>query len=97
LSIHRIAARRDNNEAAIVVALQQCGCSVWRLSGKGLPDLLVGRARQNYLLEIKNPETGGELTDDQVYWHQTWRGQVISVWTVDEALIAVGAIQRQGY
>jgi Holliday junction resolvase len=97
MGIHRMAARRDNNEAEIVSALEKCGCSVWRLSGKGLTDLLVGRAGQNYLLEIKNPDAGGELTDDQVYWHQTWRGRAHIVSTVDEALIVVGAIQRQGY
>jgi Holliday junction resolvase len=83
-----LALKRDSIEPEIVAALERAGCSVWNLNGKGVPDLLVGRAGKNYLLEVKDPLTG-RLTQDQIYWHRTWRGKVHIVRSVDEALRAV--------
>ena len=92
----RRAARRDSNELAIRDALESAACTVQSLSAPGVPDLLVGRAGKNYLLEIVGDEkwarhkmTGG-LTTAQVYWHGDWRGQVAIVRTIEEALKAVG-------
>jgi len=61
------------------------------LNGPGLPDLLVGRARKNYLLEVKKKKFG-KLTPEQVYWHQVWKGWVVIVWTPEDALKAVELI-----
>jgi hypothetical protein len=41
----RRAARRDQNEAALVAFFQAHGCEVERINQGGLPDLIVGRLR----------------------------------------------------
>jgi Holliday junction resolvase len=90
--VPQLALRRDDNEKEIVDALVSGGCSVHRLNGPGLPDLLVSRARKNYLLEVKKIK-GGKLTKVQVYWHKVWRGLVHIVRTPDDALRAVELIK----
>ena len=89
------AARVDANQAEIVAALRQVGCSVQPLHmvGKGCPDLLVGRSGLNVLIEVKDgskPPSERKLTPDQCIWHDNWRGQVTVVCNVHEALVAVG-------
>lgn len=88
------AARVDRNQAEIVKALRNIGCSVQHLHrcGEGVPDLLVGVRRRNFLLECKDgkkPPSARELTPDQVDWHIEWRGQVAVITSVDEALALV--------
>jgi len=90
------AARVDANQAAIVKALRAAGCSVQPIHrcGEGVPDLLVGYARINWLLECKDgkkPPSARELTPDQIDWHIAWRGQVAVVNSVEEALLLVTA------
>jgi hypothetical protein len=93
------AARIDANQPEIVAALRKAGCTVQHLHGvgKGCPDLLIGRAGVNYLLEIKD---GGKaasdqrLTADQVVWHREWGGIVAVVNSVEGALAAVGLARR---
>ena len=92
----RRASRRDENETAIVAALEAVGCSVERISAKGIPDLLVGYRGSTLILEVigdakakKYRATGG-LTPDQVAFKARWRGQWASARTSVEALIAVG-------
>ena len=48
------AAKVDDNQSEIVAALRKVGCTVLILSsvGRGCPDIAVGRAKQNYFLEI---------------------------------------------
>lgn len=90
--------RRDANERDIVCALQMIGASVHRLDGDGLPDLLVGWCKQTYLIEIKRelgPRGGDQsvMTEDQLRWWASWKGRApIIVRTVDEALVAIGAV-----
>lgn len=89
------AARIDANQPEIVAALRKAGCTVQHLHsvGKGCPDLLVGRAGVNYLIEVKDGAkrpSDQKLTPDQVAWHSVWHGQVSVVNTVDGALAAVG-------
>lgn len=71
-------------------ALRAHGASVQTLAavGRGVPDLLVGHAERNLLLEVK--AEGGKLTQDQVRWHGEWRGSVVVVRCVDDALMALG-------
>lgn len=88
MTLRRTAAKRDSNEPAIVQALTTAGCTVVRLSAKGCPDLLVGLDGVNYLIEVKEPK--GKLTDDQIDFHEDWRGQVAIVRTIEEALEVVG-------
>lgn len=91
----RRAAKIDRNQPEIVAALRKAGCSVQPLHtvGKGCPDLLVGRAGKNVLIECKDglkPPSARVLTDDQQDWHRDWRGPpVLVVETVEEALEAI--------
>ncbi len=57
-------ARRDKNETIIVDALKGCGVQVFRVSGEGLPDLLLYRHGMWLPVEVKGPD--GKLTPAQV-------------------------------
>lgn len=86
----RRAARRDENEPEIVQALEAVGATVERLTGDGLPDLLVGWRGQMWLLEVKLTLTArgsvqpgrhrnhsggqGDKTAAQVAWWAWWKG-----------------------
>jgi len=91
----RRAARTDANHAAIRDLLVRCGCSVQSLAavGKGVPDLLVGRFRRTYLVEVKTDR--GELTDDQALWHARWRGQIVVLRSVMDAARWINETVRQ--
>ena len=91
----RRAAKIDDNQREIVDALRQAGCSVQSLAGvgKGVPDLVVGFRDRNFLLEIKDGSKSPskrKLTPDEQNFHSMWKGQVVIVENVDEALRAVG-------
>lgn len=85
------AARVDGNQSAIVAALRAVGCSVHSLAtvGDGCPDLLVGKGGQTYLIECKQP--GKRLSPIQKAWHAAWRGKAHIAYSVDQALMIVGA------
>ena len=91
----RRAAATDRNQAEIVAAYRMVGASVQPLHsvGKGCPDLVVGYRGVNYMIEAKDGmKTPSQrvLTPDQVAWHRDWRGQVVTVKSVREALEAIG-------
>lgn len=91
----RRASKADANQSEIVDALRRAGASVQPLHavGSGCPDILVGFRGVNLMVEIKDgnkPPSARRLTPDQVVWHDAWRGQVIVVKSVDEALTAIG-------
>lgn len=78
--------RTDANQREITRALEAIGCSVQSLHmvGRGVPDLLVARANQIALIEVKSGH--GRLTPAQVAWRRSWRSVVHVVRTVEEAL-----------
>ena len=92
----RYSAKRDDNEAQIVDALEACGATVQRLDAKGVPDLLVGYRNQNLLMEVKaHGDTlptivfvGADkrLTHRQREWLSKWNGQWTIVSTPNEAM-----------
>ena len=87
----RRAARIDQNHGEIVDALRAIGCSVLSLAalGKGVPDLLVARNGRMWLIEIKDggkPPSKRKLTDDQVEFWASWRGQIAKAETVEQAI-----------
>ena len=95
--VMRQRGRIDANQREIVAALRAVGCSVESLAqlGGGVPDLLVGRGGVNYLLEVKDglkPPSRRVLTDDEAGWHRNWRGGVVVVKSVSDALRAVGVV-----
>ena len=92
------AKRVDANQAEIVDALRKAGATVQDLHevGKGCPDILVGYYTYEYcdltevniLMEIKAP--GGKLNKREQEWHNSWRGQVVVVHSIEEALEVLG-------
>ena len=78
--------RRDNNQAAIVSALRQIGCTVITIEKP--VDLLVGLNGVNYLMEVKGLK--GKLTAAQVAFMDVYKGQCAIVRSVEDALAVVG-------
>jgi Holliday junction resolvase len=95
----RRRAASDGNQPEIVAALRKCGATVvtCHAVGQGFPDLVVGYRGDTYMIEVKDPtqpKHRHELTPAQVEFHGAWRGKPIAkVFTVDDALRAVGAVQ----
>lgn len=90
------AYRVDSNQKDIVTALRNEGYSVQHLHsvGAGCPDILVGYAGINVLIEIK--EGDGKLTPAQVVWHSTWQGQIAVAKDKQEAIeIVKNAIKQE--
>lgn len=94
----RRAAKVDDNQREIVAALRRAGATVRDLSrvGEGCPDLLVGFRGRNWLVEVKRPKATGQragrTTPAQDEFLAGWRGHAVVVWTVEEALQAIGAL-----
>jgi hypothetical protein len=92
----RRAAKVDGNHRLIATALRAVGATVQSLAalGDGVPDLLVGRGGQSWLLEVKDPAQAPSkrrLTPAQLEWRAAWRGvPVVVVETPEEALRASG-------
>jgi Holliday junction resolvase len=85
VSIHRINARRDANEGAIIQTLQAEGVIVFPISGAGIPDLLCGHRGVWFLVEVKT--RSGRLTEAQRRFHALAEGYpVYVVRTAQEAV-----------
>jgi len=69
--------RTDINQKQIVKELRQLGYSVCSLHtvGNGCPDLVIGKAGINLLVEVKRK--GEHLTADEGRFFATWSGVVI--------------------
>ena len=82
--------KRDANQAEIVKALESVGASVLDLAdvGRGCPDLLVGYAGREWLMETKTRR--GKLTPCQIKFIQSWHGVVYVVPGPEEALAVIG-------
>ena len=85
------ARKIDDNQNEIVKMLRRIGCSVAITSmvGKGMPDLLIGFRKKNFLFELKDgnkTESRKRLTPDEEKFFNTWQGQVNKVETFDEIL-----------
>lgn len=80
MALHRRAAKRDANEPDVVKAFTKAKCRVWKLSGRGVPDLLAlqrwtaSPAQLAFLerfglfmaAEVKNPDGLNRATESQV-------------------------------
>lgn len=84
--------RVDENQKEIVDALRALGYSVAVTSslGNGFPDIVVGnRMRNNWLFELKDSKKTAsqkKLTDKEVQFQSTWKGQYSVVETLDQIL-----------
>lgn len=92
----RHAARTDANHADIVATFRSLFCSVSDTSavGSGFPDLVVGCAGRNHLVEVKDGDKSPSrrrLTPDQQEFHRSWVGSVNIVESVAdvEQLVAI--------
>lgn len=96
----RYARKKDVNHNAIADALEAAGCSVLDLSrlAHGTPDALVWSPRLHAycLVEIKNPEGRNRMEPRQVEFLKRWRGPVVVVESVDEALRLFAGVQEHG-
>lgn len=89
------AKRVDDNQKQIVSQLRQLGATVRHLHmvGDGLPDIIVGYRKQNFLIEIKDGKkikSKKKLTDDEQEFFDTWKGQVDKCETLEEIIKVVG-------
>lgn len=64
--------RRDSAEPEVVEAFEDGGATVAKLSGNGLPDLLVGFMGHDHLVEVKTGRSG--LRASQNRFAAFWRG-----------------------
>jgi hypothetical protein len=86
----RRAAKTDANQTAIIVALRAIGASVQALPvGDGVPDLLIGYRRVNFVIEVKDGAkipSKRKLNKIQRDWHDGWKGTVHVVESPEQAL-----------
>ena len=82
----RLRARVDRNQKEVVDVFRSFGLSWLPLHqvGKGCPDGVVANDDQNILVEIKDGKT--DLTDDQIEFHDRWRGPLLIIRDVEEAI-----------
>jgi hypothetical protein len=88
--------RTDANQPAIVKALRLAGASVAITSemGGGFPDLVVAKHGITFMVEVKDPtaaKADRQLTPNQKNFHESWRGKIFVVETVEEALQILAA------
>ena len=87
----RRAAKRDENEQAIVDDLLKVGVLVRKISAPGVPDLLCGHRGSLYLLEVKQGD--GKLKPLQEIFFKEFHGYPVAVVrSTEQALEAIGAI-----
>jgi len=83
-AIHRHAAKRDANEHDIVVCLERIGFHVERLSGVGVPDLLLSKNGRWHVVEIKSRT--GTATEQQSLFARRARAPVYVLRGIDDAV-----------
>lgn len=79
-------ARTDANHVLIAEAARWAGVSVAHTHrvGQGFPDQVWGVAGLNLLIEVKT--AAGKLNENERPFHDSWRGQIAVVRTVEEAV-----------
>ena len=86
-----MAKRTDANQSEIVKTFRSLGASVQIISdiGKGCPDLVVGLFGLNFLIEVKDGKkipSARKLTEHELTFFDTWKGQVCVLKSVDEVV-----------
>lgn len=85
----RLPCRKDANHNELAGVFESLGCSVLDLSmvGDDCPDILVGIAAVNVLVEIKSAT--GKLEPGQERFKRDWNGPCEVCRTADEAIALV--------
>jgi hypothetical protein len=80
--------RADHNQSDIVRDLRDLGVSIAVTSsvGHGFVDLVTGFRGVNDLVEIKNGPLGWKYTPAQRYFHDTWKGRILTFTSAYEAI-----------
>lgn len=91
----RLPHRRDANQDEIVRAFEQLGCSVADTSALGddFPDIVVGTAGRNLLVEIKTD--AGKLSHGQDGFRERWRGRYDVVRNCGDVVLLVQAVRKE--
>jgi len=79
------------NQPEIVDVFRSMGFSVLLLHqiGDGCPDILIGKFKKNWLVEIKDGRripSQKRLTEDEKDFHEKWRGVVFVIESVEQAI-----------
>ena len=95
-----MAAKTDANQSEIVQAMRRMGASVQHthMIGRGCPDILAGIRGVNLFLEVKDGKKSPSkrrLTPDETEWHDSWRGQVAIVESIDDALALLNSVGHE--
>lgn len=91
------AKKIDTNQPALVEQMRKLGMSVFVTSmvGNGFVDVVAGYRGINHLFEIKDPSkppSKRKLTPDEEIFHNTWKGKVHKVETIDDVLSIVNQL-----
>lgn len=97
----RLRARTDSNQGEMVGLLRQMGASVSLLHqvGGGVPDIVVGVMGISVLAEIKDgrkPPSKQALTEDEIIWHDGWRGAAVILRCDQDAIDLVEKMRIAG-
>lgn len=87
----------DSNHSEIVKGLRAVGATVRSTAaiGQGFPDIAVGYRGLNWFFEIKDGEkfpSQRKLTTAEEVFHETWRGQVSIIHSLDDALTVINSV-----
>lgn len=87
----RRRARVDLNQPCIVATLRKLGASVAHTHtvSQGFPDIAIGYRGATYLAEIKDgtlSPSRRELTVDEERFHKDWRGHVVILQSIEDAV-----------
>jgi hypothetical protein len=91
-----VMVKRDAIHSEVVGAFRGMGLSVYDAShaGRSFPDLVVGHAGLNHLVELKTGKA--PLTPGQVAFATAWRGgQVVVLRSVTEAIDWACSIRKR--
>jgi hypothetical protein len=96
----RTRGRTDANQSEVVKQLRQMGASVAIISsvGGGVPDLIVGVAGRNYLVELKDPNKPPSerlLTNEEETFRRSWSGQWMIGFTAQQIMQDLRKIGRE--
>lgn len=77
----------DKNHTEIVECARKLGFSVQSLHtvGKDCPDAIFGYDNLNLYCEIKSEN--GKLSDGQQDYHDSWQGQICTIYSVEDLMI----------
>lgn len=84
-------ARKDSNHKEIIAVFREIGATVFDTAslGSGFPDCVVGFRGKNILVEIKDgtlPPSKRKLTEDEKNFHEGWKGKVVIVNDIKDAI-----------